>query len=166
MNRIRKLLQRTLKLLCLFNLMSCSSPPLRQWQIEEVRTSCSHFNSGRLLLPPSEECEYVELELVRNCSGLRFYLNLFFSQIRPLQEDLLKTSLEVHYDNCPAPFIMYPYLMEGGQRILLEKKDAEQLINCLKDNQSFILKLGRHEIEIVATKFAEHYQTLINFPID
>ena len=157
-------LQRTLVVLCLLALTSCASS-IREWQIEETCTQSNRFNSGRLLLSPTDDCEYLEIEIVRNYSGIRFYLNLFFLQALPLKEDPSRTTLEV-ITECPSKeFVIYPYLLAGGQRILLDGTDADLLIKMLNQHQEFKLKLGRHVIEVIPTKFAEHYQTLINIPI-
>jgi hypothetical protein len=163
---ISLLLQRTLKVLCFITLMSCSSSGLKQWQFQSVETQSPKFNSGRLILPPDEECEYLELELVRNGSGIRFYLNLFFSQARPWEYDSTRTTVEIFCQNPSAHYIIHPHLLLGGQRILLDKEDADYLIELLKNDQEFTLKLGRHEMKVIPTSFLEHYRTLMNLSLE
>lgn len=160
------LLQRAFIALCFIIISSCSRPAFQQWQFQEIRTKSTCFNSGRMLLPPDDHCEYLEVELLRNCSGLRLFVNLFNLQARPLPDDLTRTTIKITFPDSSESYEIYPRLLAGGQRMLIEGQDADQMINKLLQGQEFFIVLGRHEMRLVLTKFAEHYQTLMNLQID
>ncbi len=152
-------------LLVLLSVCSCSSSVCRQWEIQKVLTKHPCYNAGRLLWGPHSNFTYLELELARSRTGLRFYVNLLFLQARPCQEDSERTCLEILYDNQES-WVVYPYLFEGGQRLLLPGEVADVLIQALLNGRSFTVRLGRNCLEILPANFASLYETLLSLPIE
>jgi hypothetical protein len=164
-NRMISLIQRAIIALCLIFLFACSSPACRQWEIQDVITTHSAFNGGRLILESDNDYSRLEVEVVRNCSGIRFYINLLLLEAPPCKEDPGRTRIEIHFDN-QDPWILYPYLMGGNQRFLLPGDAADALIQSLLDEQSFTIYIGRSLITVVPTNFSKVYRQLLALPIE
>jgi hypothetical protein len=145
--------------------MSCSTPACRQWEFEEIMTKIPNFNGGRLLLGPDSDLSHLELALLRNSSGIRLYLNLLFLQARPLTEDPSRTSLSIIFED-QNTWTIYPYLLEGGQRVLIPGEIADVLIQSLLDEHGFTIQMGRCQIGIVPTNFLKAYQSLLELQIE
>lgn len=151
--------------LCLLTLIGCSGQTCHQWEIDEIVTKTPCFNGGRLILGPDSDCSHLEIELVRNSSGIRFYINLLFLRASPWPEDPARTSLIIQFKD-QEPWIVHPYLLEGGQRLLLPGDIADILVQFLLDGFSFTIQMGRSQINVVPTQFIELYQRLLNLPIE
>ncbi len=158
------LLQRALLTLCLASLFGCSSPKSRQWEIQEIITQSPCFNAVKLILGPDSNYSYLELELTRTLSGIRFYINLLFLEALPLKEDCTRTSIVIQFEDQNS-WTIYPYLLQGGQRLLLPTDIANQLIDALLDERMFTIQVGRNVIEVTPNHFKEHYTRLLNLPI-
>lgn len=157
--------QRAFPALCLLILCSCSTPKCREWEIQENLTQVPSFNAGRLILTPDTNYSHLELELVRNNSGLRFYLNLLLMDAPPLREDPTRTKAEILSEN-GEPELIYPYLLEGGQRLMLPGDDADALIQRLLEDNSFIIKIGRSQITVIPDNFSKAYEKILSLPIE
>ena len=132
--------------LCIFLLSSCSKQICRQWEFQEVLTKRPCFNSGRIILGPDTNTSNLELELVRNQSGLRLYINLLLFQASPLRENPNLTKVDILFDDQEV-WTVYPNVLEGGQRILLLLPDGtEQLMHALSEGRSFTIKIGRSQL--------------------
>lgn len=158
-------IKRALLALCLIFLWSCSTPTCRQWEIQEIVTKRPCFNGGRLLLEPDSNLSTMELELVRNRSGVRFYINLLLLQAPSCKEDSTCARVEVLFEN-QEPWLIYPYLLEGGQRLLIPDEVAKQLIQALSDQCSFTLKIGRSQIRVIPDNFLPAYEKLMAIPVE
>ena len=123
------------------------------------------YNAGRLLWHPNSDFSYLELEIARSRTGLRFYVNLLFLQAPPCEEDPERTRLEILFDNQES-WVVYPYLFEGGQRLLLPGEIANVLIQTLLDERPFTVRLGRNSLDILPANFASLYETLLSLPIE
>lgn len=156
--------QRAIPALCLIILCSCSAPKCREWEIQENLTQVPTFNAGRLILTPDTNYSHLELELVRNSSGLRFYLNLLLMEAHPMREDPTRTKAEILSEN-DEPELIYPYLLEGGQRLMLPGDSADTLIQRLLEDNSFIIKIGRSQITVIPDNFSKTYEKLLSLPI-
>lgn len=159
------LMQRALSALCILCLCSCSSPACRQWELQEILTKRPCFNGGRLILGPDSNLSQLELELIRNRSGMRFYINLLLLQAYPCKEDPCLTKAEIIFEG-QEPWIITPYLLEGGQRLQLPAEVSDQLIQALCDDRSFILKMGRSQIHAIPDNFMPGYEKLLAIPIE
>ena len=146
-------------------LTACSTPTCRQWEIQEIVTNTPCFNGGRLTLDPDSDYSHLELELVRNSSGIRFYINLLFLQAPPWKEDPARTSLIIQFEN-QEPWTVHPYLLEGGQRLLLPGDIADVLVQALLDESFFTIQIGRSQVHVVFTQFTKNYKRLLDLPIE
>ena len=164
--RISDNLQRVIFTLCsLFFLEGCSSPTCRQWALQSITVTCPSFNGGRLLLESDAAHPYFQLELVRNLSGLRLYLNLLLYHAQPCNEDPQRTAVNVVFEGEEEPWKVYPYLMEGGQKLLFPGDVADYLIQKLLNDEDFVLEMGHQRFEVVSEKFISLYQNLLSLPI-
>lgn len=159
-------LQRALLALCLILLGACSSPSCREWGIQINTTRCPQFNSGRLFLNPESDQSYIELEIVRSSSGLRMYINILFLRAMPYPDDPTRTKVEIFFEEEEDPWLIYPYIFEGGQRLLIPKDVSDYLIQVLQQDRSFTLKIGRFETSVVSAAFSKVYLELMNLSIE
>lgn len=157
--------QRAFFALCLIFLFACTTTTCRQWEIQEIITKTPSFNGGRLILGPNSDYSYLELELIRNRSGIRFYINILFLQAPPLQSDSTRTSMEIRFEE-QEPWMIYPFLLEGGQRLLIPGDCADFLIQALINNHSFVMQIGRNQINVVPDNFFIAYERLLSLPIE
>lgn len=157
--------QRVIPALCIIFLFGCSTPACRQWEIQEILTKVPSYNAGRLILIPDTDYSHLELELFRNRSGIRFYVNLLIMQAPPCMEDPTRTQVKIIFED-KEPSTIYPYLLEGGQRLMLTGDDADFLIQSLLEEKSFTLKIGRSQITVIPDNFSIVYETLLSLPIE
>jgi hypothetical protein len=150
--------------LCFLLFSGCSTPSENKWGITEIITPNPSFNGGKLFLDPDSDSSNLELEIERNSAGFRFYINLLYLQASPWKEDPTRTSLTIQFDD-QEPWIVYPYLLDGGQRLLLSGDLADVLIQALLDGFSFTIQIGRSQIDVIPTEFAKKYQRLLEIPI-
>jgi hypothetical protein len=158
-------LQIIIVLLSLFYLSACSPPYQRKWELQENMTLTSKFNSGRLILPPDSDCSNLELDITRSYSGTRFYVNLLSLQAPPLREDPSRTRLEIRFEDDEEPWIVYPFLFRGGQRLLFPAEVSETLIDALFQGRAFTISIGRSSLLAIPDQFCEEYAKLISLPI-
>lgn len=163
MNREFLLAQRAIFVLCLVLLTSCSTP-CRQWILCEIGGEDPCFNSGRLILEPDSTICHLELELDRSQSGIRMYVNLLLLQAPPLPEDPQKTALSILFEDGES-LIVYPYLLTGGQRLLLPPDVADFLIATLLEGRPFTIQIGRQNLSVIIDQFEPLYQRLLAIPI-
>ncbi len=158
-------IQRAFFALCLCCLSACSFSSCRQWEIQEILTKTPCFNAGRLTLNPDSDCSYLGLEITRNRSGIRCYLNVLFLQAAPSPDDPNRTRIEILFED-QEPWIVYPYLLSGGQRLLLPGDCADVLIQALLDDRSFTIKIGRVNLSVIPTHFEAVYSRLLALDIE
>jgi hypothetical protein len=159
------LLQIIIALLSLFYLSACSPTYQRKWELQENITLTSKFNSGRLILPPDTDSSNLELDITRSYSGTRFYVNLLSLQAPPLKEDPSRTRLEIKFEADEEPWIVYPFLFRGGQRLLFPAEVAEALIDALFQGRTFTITIGRSTLLAIPDQFCEEYAKLISLSI-
>jgi hypothetical protein len=117
------------------------------------------------MLGPDSSIADLELEILRNHAGLRFHINLLFLHAPPLRTDPSRTEICLFFED-EEPVILYPYLLVGEQKLLLEDEDADRLIQILLEGRSFILKIGRSRINVISDNFIPSYEKLLSIPIE
>lgn len=159
--------QRAVLALCLIILSACTSTVVcREWEIQTNITNCPQFNSGRIFLAPESDHCHLEVEIVRSSSGLRMYINILFLKALPCQEDPSLTKVEIAFDGEEEPWVIYPHLLEGGQRLLVQQEYANYLIETLLEDRSFIIKIGRYETIIIPDSFKKAYEGVMQISIE
>lgn len=148
-------------LFSVFLISGCSkTSSSREWIIEENPSKISCFKGGRLLLSADTDYSHLELELVRNPSGIRFYINILFLEAPAFADDPARTSITILFEDTP-PWTVYPWLLKGGQRLLLPDDVAAILIQSLMDDLCFSIHIGNSQINVVPTQFKNAYARLI-----
>lgn len=146
-------------------LTGCSNQTPHQWEIDKILTKTPCFNGGRLILGPDSDCSHLEIELIRNTSGIRMYVNLLFLRAPSWPEDPTRTTLTIQFEE-QEPWIIHPYLLEGGQRMLLSEDIADFLIQSLCDGHSFNIQIGRSQIHVVPNQFIKLYKELLELLVE
>jgi hypothetical protein len=170
-------------------LFSCS-PHCRQWNFDEIRTSCPHYNSKRMVLPPDNPFRGVELVISQTHSGQRMYLNVFSLSLPcdPEIPEKTKFTLTCFSHNIlnkamlanstiddseplnacgkqelEGGLICYQFYaerLEGGQRLSLPEEAIDVIITELLEGRIFTLSIGRFSSEIIPFKFYEAYRKM------
>lgn len=144
---------------------SCSTPSCRKWEINKIITQTPCFNGVKLILEPDSDFSNLELEMVRNRSGIWFYINLLLLSAPPQQSDPHRTTITIYFEE-QEPWIVHPYLLEGRQRLLLPGSVADTLIQALIEGQSFTIQIGRSSTAVIPDNFMKLYQQFIELPIE
>jgi len=147
-------------------LTSCNTKASREWCFQANLTARPCYNGGRIFLEAEREYDYLEIEIVRSRSGIRFYLNILFLQAMPCLEDLTKAKVEVIFENEEEPWIIYSLILRGGQRLLLPTEVSNYLIQVLSEGQSFEFKVGNYHTKAIPETFEERYQALMKINIE
>lgn len=93
------------------------------------------------------------------------YVNLLSFQVKPCQEDPTLTAIKIQFED-EEPEILYPSVLQGGQRLLLSGGDADRLIQALLEGTSFLIIVGRNRLEVIPDNFSEAYEALLDITID
>ncbi|MBA3720974.1 MAG: hypothetical protein H0W88_01065 [Parachlamydiaceae bacterium] len=131
----------------------------------EITTQCPSYNAGRLFLEPDNATSHVGLELDRTRSGIRMYLNLYLLLVPPYADDPSRACVKLIIEGEEA-LIFYPYRLAGCQKILFPEDVTNYIIELLLNDQSFILNLGRNQINVIPDKFQEAYEKLMEIEIE
>jgi hypothetical protein len=144
-----------------FSLISCSSPICRQWDIREISADDSCFNSFRMTLSPESDACHLEVEIDGTPADIRMYINLFLLTVPPCENDPLRTSVSCLLNNGES-FIIYPYILSGGQRLLLPLEVSNYLIQLLLEGETFTFQIGRQKTLVILENFQPSYENLTN----
>ena len=152
----RSLGKRTIILLFLF-LFSCQ--PLRpKWELEKTVTRRSNFNSGVLFFPAEECFTHLEFELAKTQSGVRAYINTFFSPIASTEDHQVEVSVATETDK----YCFFADILKGGQRLLLPDEARDMIIELLLNDETITIKVDRYQQRIPPTYFRKLYRELIH----
>lgn len=88
------------------------------------------------------------------------YINILFLQAKPCEADSSRTEVQVMFEGEEEPWIIYPIVFEGGQRLLIPNDVADYLIQALLVECPFTLKVGRFETVIIPKGFKKAYEGL------
>lgn len=143
---------------------SCSVPTPRQWLLETTVTKYPQFNSALMILEPDSEISYVTLQLLRSTSGLHMYLNVLLLKTPPMENDPTRTTLELLVEG-QEPFLFYPYILNGEQRLLVPSDVADYIIELLLYGETFCIKAGRFKITVIPDHFQEAYNELMTLDV-
>lgn len=152
--------KRMLSILFLFLFTCCSSPDKQEWELQQIKAKSSLQNSGRMLFVPLEQKVDFEIELARDFTGCRFYLNFFTVHVRSLHSSSSEAEALILFDNDDS-WTIYPYLFSGGQRLLLPEDVTEYLIDTLLDGRSFSVKIGNYHLTVYPENFEKIYTELM-----
>lgn len=166
MSRTSFHLRRAFIALVLITFTGCNTKVSRDWNFQANLTKRPYYNGGRIFLEPEKEYDYLTIEIVRSRSGVRFYLNILFLQATPCSEDQTKTKVEVFFENEEKPWVIYPLILRGGQRLLLPTDASNYLIQVLLEGQSFDFKVGNYRTKATVNTFEECYQALMKIDIE
>jgi hypothetical protein len=157
-------IQRALTALCFITFLTgCHSPGCREWIFLNAKTANPCFNSGKLILEPENSYSHLEMEMTRNHSGIRMYLNILLMQAVPCPDNMKATLVEIILPN--ETLTIYADLLAGGQRLLIPEQIAGILIETLLDGQSFTVKVGLKKVVIIPNNFEESYFKLLALEI-
>ncbi len=164
---MRLFFKRAFIALILFQLTGCASNKVnREWIFQSNPTSKNLCSGARLLLNAEKEYDYLEVEIVRSRSGIRFYINILFMQAFPCTEDPNRTTIEICFEEEEEPWMIYPLILRGGQRLLLPQEVSDYLIENLEQGRGFVIKAGHYQLQVIPETFAERYQEMMQITID
>jgi hypothetical protein len=144
-------------------ILSCSTP-CREWYFQQIVTDNPCFNSGRIILDAESSTSQFEVELSRSSLGLRMYINILLFEACPWSKNPALTCVDVILDNGKAIKI-YPFILKGGQKLLLSEDATAYLLEKLVNGESFTIVMGRRKSKVIPDNFIVCYEQLMALPI-
>lgn len=152
--------KRMLSILLFLFLTGCAASVKEEWQLQQIKAKYSLQNAGRMLFVPSEQKVDFEIELARDHTGIRFYLNFFMVHVRSADPSLSQVEALITFDDEDSRKI-YPYLFSGGQRLLFPEDVTEYLVEMLLNGRSFSVRIGNCALTISPANFEKIYAELM-----
>lgn len=128
-------------------LWSCHSTSCPEWHSQHIGSDSAAFRSDAFTFMTGSSPSQMELVISSTQQRTAMYINLLTFSASPLREDPSRTSAQVMFLG-EEPWVIQPYILEGGQRLLVPGDVADILICRLREGDSFLLKIGRFEIQV------------------
>lgn len=140
--------KRALATSVLFFLCACTPQPCQKWVGETIDTPCHPYE--RWVYPCSSDFSGLSLEysVYPEPSGSRFFINLCST---PRYES--NPEIEITFADRTMTFQGEMY--EGNQRVLLPLSANEPLIEALRNDECFTIKMMRFQDEITSYGFQQ-----------
>lgn len=138
---------------------SCSNR-CQCWDYEQTITPCCLYNSRKLFWYPQNEFRGLGLEIVRGTLETRMYLNIYCLSFPQELNDPSKTLVTISTESSSQNVLAERF--EGGQRLLLPQKAADDIICALLNNETLTISSGRHCSEIPPDGFAKNFFRMLN----
>ncbi len=161
---IKRQRKRLLAIFSFFICAGCSSPVPRQWELYEISSTCPSFYAGKLVLKPDSDSR-IEIEVSRNRFGTEVYLNLLFSKAIPCNDNPHQTEVYFTIEGQETRKI-FPFILEGSQRLVLSKEDGEYLIQTLLEGNFSTIQIGRTITSLTPLSFDSLYEQLLTILIE
>lgn len=129
----------------------CTPSKKAQWEKDELITRAQAFNGQRYIFSSDSESSNIELEFLKTVSGEYFYVNFLKFRATCVAEDPCRSKLEIQFEG-EEVWVVYPYILAGGQRLLFPEEDTQRLIQGMREGKKFFLRVGTEEIQVVAIK--------------
>lgn len=142
--------------LCLF--FSCCSTPCREWIYEENLVTSPCYASRQLSLSGSSTICPLRIVIVRTISGIRMYIDLLQLQAPSDPSDCTQSIIMITTNDKTYPISAYRF--EGCQRLLIPSEEADELINLLLNGQSFTIRIGTYQSDVIPANFEKHKNML------
>lgn len=140
----------------LFSVLSlvtaCTSSDKNAWEKQEIVTQSPCFDGYRYVLSPVCDSSHIELEVLVTRSGTRLFVNFLLCTAPSLLDDPCRSSVTILIEG-QDPWIVYPYLLAGGQRLLFPSDVASALLELISQDVKFVIRVGRDEILVVGNEF-------------
>ena len=126
------------------------------WNESCIRSHVTKHDLAKLSYPPSNECEGLELELVRNGDEIRGYLNAYKSNFK--EENSIITIL-----SSDRKKTFEVTRLSGGQRLRLSEESLNYLIETLLQ-ESVTVYTSHFKQTYECYQFKNHFATLQKKP--
>jgi hypothetical protein len=146
------------KLILLFPLLCFACTKTSHWSHDCIHSQNKEHHSSRLCYFSKDPIHGIDLELLNTKEHLKVYLNVHSAPIPPCQGNAKSVLVKLKIDDEQFSFIAHR--LEGGQRILLPKENAEQLIEALKNHREVTLVLNDYRTVIKTEDFLAKFDHL------
>jgi hypothetical protein len=103
----------------------------------------------------------VQLEFVRNRSGIKAYVNVFCGQLPPYQNDACKVWVGIQIADEDAKSVIAERF-SGGQRVLLPLDITYDIINALSRDENVLIDLQADEALFIPSNFKKAWRRLLS----
>lgn len=131
--------------------VSCQNAKAPCWELEARKAPCPQFNATRIyyVSPCATEALTVQIEIGHE--GLRMYLDLYICPVGC--DEAQSQSISFDYIAMGTPHKGNGYVLEGGQRILLDDRTTEEMISFLLKGYDLVISVGMYEEIVRADNF-------------
>ncbi len=120
--------------------------------MDKVNSYGHDFDSCRIRFVRKSGFCALDVEIIRTSEDERVYVNIHGLPLPPCPTIAIQTTIEGQIDNFQA------YVMEGGQRLLLDEESSQIILDALWEENSVSLKVGSYSKEFLSDNFPELYQ--------
>jgi len=128
------------------------------WRFQKTSTGCNCYDSARVYLPPDGPCQSIEAELISGPRGERFYISTVCFQFPPL--DCCDHDLSVTFCCAGKQHTFQGFLMEGGQRLLMEDAAHRFLVQQLMTGHQVEIQVGIFQACLTPARFVSAYSRM------
>lgn len=143
-----------LVVLFLIFLSSCSQN-CPQWVREDISSPCPQYSSSRLYVSPTDLFCLLELELVRDCTEERLYVNVLSVEICDDERHPGQTPVVVSIDGIDNKMMAARF--QGGQRFLLPDYGRGLVVEAFAAGKPVTVSISRYKQTFPAKNFSESY---------
>ncbi len=133
------------------------------WVVQEFANCAPCYRSSEAYYPPHYPCGSLSLELIKDSSGLRMYVNLLLVPVCP--EDPFSDWIIFDLTIDGITHETRATVLEGGQRLLLNETNMNTLIEALLAEQTIHIHVSMHSADINPSGFAQAYETVLRAPM-
>lgn len=147
-----------LSAILLLLLTGCCYPINSPWILETTQTYCSAYRSARITLCGN----HLNVEMIRDPYDLRLYFSLM---VCPVEPDASDQSFPFTYLINDVKYHGRAYVLEGGQRLLVDDLAGKGIIEALYEGLTVQLSFGMYAESVESANFPELYDWLIRWKI-
>lgn len=140
-----------------FSLFACGSKR-PHWDYQQQKSLYSGFNSARMFLKSDDECNGVELEIVKGPTETRLYINIFSIPVPADFETENQVVVELTIEGYSEMIVVQRF--QGGQRFLVEGTDTAKILSALANGQCVQIAIDRYKSMIYSEGFNQAYRRL------
>lgn len=140
-----------------FLLLACS-PKSPHWDYQQQQSLYRGFNSARMFIKPDDECNGLELEIVKGPTETRLYINIFSIPVPADFESENQVVVELTIEGKSEMILVQRF--QGGQRFLVEGTDTAKILSALCNGECVEIAIDRYKSMIYSEGFNEAYRKL------
>ncbi|MFI5334731.1 MAG: hypothetical protein ACHQT8_06195 [Chlamydiales bacterium] len=128
------------------------------WQLQQIRTGNSAFNTSKLTWINPDRVNGLDLEMISSEEGLRMALVAHSDPIAPYALDEKKALVKI--SSAQKERVLLASRREGGQRILLPEETYPFILYALQEGQSVTFRVPGYRTTVQSKNFSTHLKKI------